>query len=76
MSGRQKAGGVMMVVDYLAHLGAGLLALGSMFNGCVAVSRGYFAEFIFSVGLAVFIGWIGQFLGGPIMAGGAAVGGE
>ena len=49
--------------------------MGSMFNGCVAVVRGYFVDFIFSVGLAVVIGWVGQFVGGFIMAGGAGVGG-
>ena len=66
----------MVVVGFGVYLLSGLLAMGSMFNGCVAIAGGSFGEFIFSVGLAVVIGWIGQFVGGLIIAGGTAVGGD
>ena len=76
MSTREKAGGVMMLLGYLIYLIAGVLALGSMFNGCVALTQGSIGSFIFSVGLAVIIGWVGQIVGGLTMASGAAVGGD
>lgn len=76
MSARGKTGGVMMILGVLVYLLAGLLAMGSLFNGCVAVARGSFVEFVFSVGLAVVIGWVGQIVGGLIMAGGAVVSGD
>ena len=65
-----------MIFGYLVYALAGMLALGSMFNGCSALIRGSVVEFIFSVGLAVIIGWVGQFVAGLILAGGAAVGGD
>ena len=76
MSGRAKAGGAMMLLGYLVYLIAGMLALGSMFNACVVLAQGSLASFIFSVGFAVVIGWLGQFFGGLVMAGGAAVSGD
>ncbi len=76
MSGRQKAGGLLMVLGYLVYLIASILALGALFNGCVAIAKGDVSSLIFAVGSAVVIGWIGQLVGGIIMAGGGAVAGD
>lgn len=76
MSGRQKAGVAMTIFGYLVYGIMGLLALGSMFNGCSALIRGSVVEFIFSVGLAVIIGGVGQFVAALILAGSAAVSGD
>ena len=76
MGGRQKAGGFLLVVGYGVYLVAAVLVCGTLFNSCVSIVQGDIVSFIFYVGLAVVIGFVGQFVGGILMSSGVTVAGD
>ena len=66
----------MVIFGFLIYLVSGLLALGTLINAFVALAQGSGSSFLFLVGLAVVIGFVGQLVGGLFMAGGMARGSD
>ena len=67
-------GGAIAALGLVTYLVTALLAFGALFSGCASLLRGNFVGFVFSVGLAVVIGWVGRFVAALFFVGGSAIG--
>lgn len=66
-------GSVLMVIGFILQVLAGILALGCLLASCRGLQEGGFPGFLMMIGLAVVIGWIGQYGGGLLLAAGMSI---